>query len=332
MSEMSGQNENPEVQNRDVQNPEMATPKMPDHDVETGDTERARWLVVTIIVAVSVGAGLYRQLRHIGLGHTGAMFLGIPAVLAIMLAFTPKARTVTGAILKGITFALLIVAPLLGEGMVCILFAAPLFYIVGIVVGQIADHTRRRRRATMGCVALVLLPMCLEGVVPQLTLNRSQTVSVTRIVDAPAQAVAQALEQSPRIATPLPLYLRVGFPRPLAARGEGLSVGAMRTIHFSAAEGVPAGDLVMRVTASGAGHARFETVSDVTKLAHWITWDSSEVEWSAIDAARTRVTWRIHFERQLDPAWHFIPWERAAVHESAKYLIQANATPERGAR
>jgi hypothetical protein len=39
------------------------------------------------------------------------------------------------------------------------------------------------------------------------------------------------------------------------------------------------------------------------------------------------VTWTIHFNRQLDPAWYFVPWERAAVHEAARYLILANATP-----
>jgi hypothetical protein len=39
------------------------------------------------------------------------------------------------------------------------------------------------------------------------------------------------------------------------------------------------------------------------------------------------VTWTVRFERQLDPAWYFTPMERAAVHEAAKFLIAANATP-----
>ena len=89
----------------------------------------------------------------VGYGHGAAMFLGVPAVLAILLALTPKAKTVTGGILKGITLALLIVAPLVGEGYLCILMASPLFYAVGLVVGRLADWKRQKRAGTVCCVA-----------------------------------------------------------------------------------------------------------------------------------------------------------------------------------
>jgi hypothetical protein len=39
------------------------------------------------------------------------------------------------------------------------------------------------------------------------------------------------------------------------------------------------------------------------------------------------VNWNLHFERRLDPAWYFRPWERYATHLAAEYLIRANATP-----
>jgi hypothetical protein len=73
-------------------------------------------------------------------------------------------------------------------------------------------------------------------------------------------------------------------------------------------------------------------VSDGSKLTQWVRWDRSEVKWRAVDARHTMVTWRVGFERQLDPAWYFVPWERAAVHEAARYLIEANATPAGDAR
>jgi hypothetical protein len=289
--------------------------------------EPAQWRVVALVIACTVGAILYRLLMHGHLGHSAAMFLGIPAVLAILLALAPKAETATGGILKGITLALLIVAPLLGEGYLCILVASPLFYIVGILIGLAVDWHRERRKETLSCVALILLPMCLEGVVPALTVNRNQAVEVTRVVNASTDAVETSLSLSPRVKTNLPRYLRIGFPRPLEAYGEGLSIGVTRTIHFSGAEGDPPGDLIMRVAERGPGHLRFETVSDSSKLTQWIRWNSSEVNWKPIDATHTIVTWKLNFERQLDPAWYFVPWERAAVYEAARYLIEANATP-----
>ena len=103
----------------------------------------------------------------------------------------------------------------------------------------------------------------------------------------------------------------------------------MRTVHFSGAEGDPAGDLVSRVTERSANFVRMETVRDGSKLTQWIRWQSTEVAWRAVDAQHTEVTWRIHFARQLDPAWYFTPWERFAVTQAAGYMIEANATPRR---
>lgn len=138
-----------------------------------------------------------------------------------------------------------------------------------------------------------------------------------------------ALAKSPRVLhAKMPAFVPPGAPIPLDAWGEGLTPGSMRMIRFAGAEGDPPGNLVMRVTERRPGYVRFETVSDRSKLAQWVGWESSEVHWAAIDAKHTRVIWTIHFARQLDPAWYFTPWERAAVRESAKFLIAVNATPE----
>ncbi len=287
----------------------------------------AQWTVIGLIVAFAAGSILYRLLIEHHLGHSAAMFIGIPAVMAILLALTPKAKTITGGILKGITFALLIIAPLLGEGYLCILMASPLFYLVGIAVGLVVDCLRQKRRATLSCIIVVLLPMSLEGVIPGLTFNRDQVVEVRSVVEAPPDLVEQSLALSPKLATRLPVALRIGFPIPLAAWGNGLDIGAKRIIHFAGAEGDPPGDLTMRVTEHHQGYVRFQTVSDSSKLTQWIRWDSSEVEWQQLDRNHTEVKWRVHFQRQLDPAWYFAPLERAAVDQAARYLIQANATP-----
>ncbi len=226
--------------------------------------------------------------------------------------------------------ALLIVAPLLGRGYLCILIASPLFYLVGILVGLAVDWHRKRLGTTLCCVAVLLLPMSLEGVIPQLSFNRSQSVEVTRVVSASGEAVEHALAQSPNLRQTLPAFLRIGFPRPLAAWGGGLEVGDTRTVHFSGAEGDPPGDLVVRVMERRVGYVRVDTISDSSKLTQWIRWTSSEVEWKPLDEGHTIVTWHIHFQRQLDPTWYFTPWERMAVRHAAAYMIVANATPAGG--
>jgi hypothetical protein len=287
----------------------------------------AQWTVIALAIAIAAGSLLYRYLMPHHYWQSSAMFIGLPSVLAVLLALTPKAKTVTGGIMKGITLFLLLVAPLLGEGWLCILMASPLFYLVGAIIGRVADWNEKKRGARLSCLIVVLLPMSLEGVVPQLTVDRAQTVRVTRIVNASTDAVERSLAESPRVAEQVPELISKGFPRPLAAWGSGLEVGDRRMIHFAGAEGDPPGDVTMRVAEHHPGYVRFETVSDSSKLTQWVRWTSGEVDWRPIDPQHTSVTWTIHFNRQLDPAWYFTPWERAAVHEAARYLILANATP-----
>ena len=293
-------------------------------------TNSAQWMVAAFLVtALIIGAFIYRIVLRIGMSHTSLMFIGIPLVLAIVLVLCPRPTSATGSILRGMTLALLIVAPIVGEGYLCILFAAPLFLGVGLIVGKLVDFSRAKRSTTLSCIAIFMLPVMLEGVVPQLTYDRLQSVEATRIVNAAPGQVEAALAQSPDIAAALPRFLSIGFPRPLSAQGSGLALNSMRTIHFSGAEGDPPGDLVMQVTSLRPGYVCFAAVSDSSKLSQWVRWQSSEVFYTPVDATHTRVRWRISFARQLDPYWYFAPWEQLAVRQAASYLITANATPSR---
>jgi hypothetical protein len=200
---------------------------------------RSQWSLVFLILAVSAGSVMYRLIVRGRLEQTAALFVGIPAVLAILLAMMPKANTVKGGIIKGLTLALLLSGPLLGEGFICILMASPVFYLVGLVVGAVVDWNRQKRQTTLSCLLLILVPMSIEGTAPKLSFNREETVQASQVVTASEQDVQVALSHSPRTDTPLPTYVRIGFPRPTEARGEGLEVGATRRFTSPAARVVP---------------------------------------------------------------------------------------------
>ena len=296
--------------------------------MEDDKTRRAQWNLVAVILAVTFAIMWYLITVAKHLEQTSALFIGIPAAIAIMVALAPRAKTVTGAILKALTIGLLISGVLLREGFICILMAAPIFYVVGIIVGLSIDFARKKR-ATMTCLLLfAFVPMSFEGTSQRWSFAREESVTVERVVAASSAEVEAALAQSPRVDGRLPLYLRLRFPRPVSARGAGLQTGDFRAIHFAGGEGRP-GDLVMQVAESEPGHIRFVALSDNSKIAHWLTWRSSEVRWNAIDAGHTRVAWTLNFRRDLDPAWYFHPWERYAVGLAAEYLIENNAAPQR---
>jgi hypothetical protein len=285
--------------------------------------ERLRNALI-VAAAYAVSALLYKLLFREGLGHSSLLFIGLPGVLAILLALAPRAGTAKGGIIKGITLALLLIAPLLGEGYLCILLASPLFYAIGLAVGAAIDASRKKG-TTLTCATALVLLLSLDGTVPLHT--RHEVVTVSRIVPASTAAVRTALTSPPNINAPLPRFLRLGFPRPIAVSGGGLTVGSTRTIHFTGAEGDPPGDLTLRVAQFKEGEVLFLATGDTSKVTQWVRWQSSLVRWEPVDAVHTRVTWETTFQRELDPWWYFGPWERYAVQKSTEYLLSANATP-----
>jgi hypothetical protein len=136
---------------------------------------QSQWNLIILILAVAAGSVTHRLVLFKKLEQTSMLFIGIPLLIAAILEMTPKSKTAMGGILKGITIVLLLSGPLLGEGFICILMASPIFHLVGIVIGAVVDAGRKRRGAL-----IVLLPMALEGITPQLSFNRYETVKAMR--------------------------------------------------------------------------------------------------------------------------------------------------------
>ena len=284
-----------------------------------------------VIAAMAAASLAYRGLVVHRLEQTSLLFIGLPALLAILTVVGTRPKTATGMICKVIGVALLSSGIFLGEGFICIVMAAPLFLAVGIIIGWLVELGRRKlgpeRDVTISClVSLAFLPFALEGVDERLSFPREVTVSVEREVSGDAASVHDRLARTPDFTASLPLFLRVGFPRPTEAWGEGLELGDRRVIHFAGGEGAP-GDLVLEVVDSGPGHSQFHAVSDGSHIAHWLTWRGARVEWEPAGAERTRVRWTLSYRRDLDPALYFDPFERYAVTRAADYLIQTAAAP-----
>jgi hypothetical protein len=286
---------------------------------------------VLMMIAGAVVAGLaFHAAQLAELNHTALVFVGIPALLAVVVTFLPRPGSVTGVIMKSVTLAMLLAGTVFGEAFVCILMASPLIYLVALVVGRSVE----RRRAAMGsrgaarASLLVLVAAsvpAMEGVLPRAEFPRESTVRVSALVSATPDEVRRALEGPMRFDRPLPRFLRLGFPTPGATEGSGLRVGDRRSVvlqhghHHS-------GRLVMEVRSAEPNHVVFTPVADHSYLVHWLAWREADVQWAAVPGG-TRVYWRLRYRRRLDPAWYFGPLERFGVATAAMYLTQTLATP-----
>ena len=296
----------------------------------SGGVARSVWLV--IIIGVFVASLAHRLLSMHHLEHTSLVFIGIPALIGIVVVLMPRSTSVTGVILKAITLALAMSGIVLGEGFVCILFAAPLFYLVGIVFGLAADWQRsakKRENRINGTVMIVLLalgPSSLEGVIPGFEFGREATVTRTRIVAGSASDVEAALARVPSFERELPAFFKLGFPTPGVTGGEGLMIGAERRVEFLHGSHHP-GSLVLRIASRTPHGVTFRPAHDDSYITHWLSWRDIDVEWREISPGQTEVSWTLRYRRRLDPAWYFAPLERYATGLAASYLIDTLATP-----
>lgn len=286
---------------------------------------RSQWGLVGLILALALGRVAYALLIRHHLEQTAALFVGLPAILAIVLASTSPARSATGTILKGVTIALLLSGIVLGEGLICIAFAAPLFYLIALSIGLTVDHYRNRK-AVYGIVIIPFMIMSAEGVHDRLAFPRDESVTAERVIPVSAAEVERLLGRGPRFEKTLPLGLRLGFPTPIESAGEGLQPGDRRVVRFASGKG-HTGDLTLEVAERAPGEVVFRARADLTPIAHWLQWQEAEVRWTELDAGRTLVGWTLRYRRHLDPAWYFAPLERVVVQGAAGYLIDSLATP-----
>lgn len=297
--------------------------------------------VIAFIVVLAVVNIAYRLVYATGASRTAALYVGIPTLLAIGLVLTPRRKSATGMLLKGSTLALLVACVILPEGLLCLLFVVPLVALISVIVGGSIDFARRHRRGqgpTLMVVTLPLLLMSMEGVAGT-PFDPYDTASATVTVTATPAQVAAALAAPPKFATPLPMFLTVGFNRPVGSTGSGLAVGDTRMIEFTGGThddhplrlfGLGGhrsvdhhAEMHLRVVESGPGRAVFRVDHDGTMLGRWVRLDQAVITWEPVGGGRTRVTWTLEYERLLYPTAYFAPLQRFGMDRAASYLLDA---------
>jgi len=113
---------------------------------------RARIAVAALVGAVALASLAYQGLVAHGLQQTAALFVGLPALLAIVVIFSVTPRTATGVACKAVTVGLLVSILFLGEGILCVVMSAPLFYAIAVAIASSVDLILELEEARAGLV------------------------------------------------------------------------------------------------------------------------------------------------------------------------------------
>ncbi|MFI9555400.1 hypothetical protein [Nonomuraea endophytica] len=287
------------------------------------ERKAARMTLAGVVSALFAAMVIYRLLHAGGLEQTAVFYVGVPAIIAITVVLVAKPRSALGAVMAVITVGLALAGPLLGEGIVCLVFAAPLFYLVGALFGAFADYlSAEGPKGPQILVAPLLMLVMLEGAGEATSMPRDEVVTASV---AAAGDVAAALAAPPRFAPFTSTLLKLGFPRPLSASGTGLQPGATREIVFNPRRSLGIGakpeprSMTLRVKESAPGRVVFEVARDTT-LARWLELREAAFTWNG-----GRLTVALSYRRTFDPSWYFGPIQRYAATEAAGYLAQTFA-------
>lgn len=277
----------------------------------------ARRTLLGVVAALFAAMLAVKVLQAGHLEQTALFYVGIPALIALTVVATSRPRSTLGTIMATITVGLALAGPLLDEGVVCLIIAAPLFYLCGAVVGVLADKSRRDR----GLQALLILPLALGAEGTAASLPRGGEVTVTRTARAGAD-LEQALAAAPAFGPVRSRLLRLKFPRPVLAEGAGLEPGATRHIVFTPRKSLGIGarptprSMDLTVVRHAPGLVVFAISRDTT-LARWLRFTEAEFRWRG-----TRLSVTLRYRRTFDPAWYFGPVQRYGMREAAAYLAE----------
>ena len=223
--------------------------------------------------------------------------------------------------------------PLLQEGFICMIMAAPIFYIVGALAAWPFDHYRKKQESeqdadasklNMLVLPALLLIMSMEGVTDYTTFNRSNIIERTETVNGTISEIKSRLSEKRVLPAPDSLFAKL-FPRTDVVNAQGLSMGDKHWIDVSYFKWIywneKKGSTYFKVIENKPSYVRFIPGSDTSYFNSYLDWGDTEVFFEQISGNRTRVTWKINFIRKLDPAWYVQPLQRFAVGVLAETMI-----------
>jgi hypothetical protein len=312
---------------------------------DTGWSAVAQGLIAGVgltLTAVAVGALVFGTYGY-------GMFMISPFVIGAITAWLGNRRRDIGAartltLLAGATglggLALVGVAL---EGIVCIVLAAPLGFVmawIGGVLGRaIAVYTQRTPRQMLPAVAMLPLVFAVEAIMaPTTHFDTTETI----VVHARPERVWNAIVHMDPLDEPPGLPFRLGIAYPLRGEIIGEGVGALRRGEFSTGtaieritEWVPERKLAFVVESDIPGMREISPYPHVhaPHVAGYFLTDGTSFELSPLPDGGTRIIERTSHQLKLDPVFYWLPMTRFVVHaNNARVLAHIKRQSEREAQ
>jgi hypothetical protein len=221
------------------------------------------------------------------------------------------------------------------EGFVCVVMFMPIYFLVVFLVfisKYIGERIRNRKvnQLFSHALPLILLLSAFEGTHPELSIERHNTVVVTRIINASVEQIRAGLSSPIDLQKNRAWFLEL-FPMPYKIRGASLSEGDVHEIFFRYhrwfVTNTHEGSMKMKIERVEANQIQTRFTEDSSYIAKYLKLKSIELRFVSIAKDKTQIEFSISYDRLLDPAWYFDPLQSYGITKSIEFLLDEVVTP-----
>jgi len=280
--------------------------------------------VVLLISAVVFGL-IYRGTEQAGMVQTYGMFVGIPLLIGVLVAYLTRPQSGVGTTIKVVTILLCVVCPLVGEGSICILMAAPLFYAFAVLgyylVAAITKSGSRRRGGPLVIAAIPFVMAMVTSDRHHIDNPATNTVIDEIFVAASPERVMQTIEQTNGVPRDFPVFLKLGFPLPKHLERDPNGVTRMAFDPRSEAWPGPNTITSQQTIDPVRRTITYDILEDNTKLARWLTFRRTGFE-VVPQAGGSLLRQRTVYLQRMQPGLYWNHLEDFAMGQMHGYALR----------
>lgn len=293
-----------------------------------------RWLQVILITAVF--ASTVRLLITFDLDSSALLYLAIPYLVALSLAFFRR-REPTKSIPKKYAnlcldslIVMLASSMILFEGFICVLMFMPIYFTIVFFAFGVESFTHwYSKRAGRDKIKVHLLPYLFllasaEGITPDLSLPRENVVSVSKVINNSPIGIHRNLQQPIELEVDRHWFLSI-FPMPYHVEAESLNEGDIHAVDYRYQKwfftNTHEGTLKLLLEQVSKERIKTKILEDTSYLSNYMNLKGTEISFTKLENGTTKVTLSVFYDRLLDPAWYFQPLQEYGVTKMAELLI-----------
>ena len=288
-----------------------------------------------VLLLIAFSSLLIRLLMEYRFDRSALLYVGVPFMISLLLAYcTPQQEAISWKVKywRGMRTSLIVMlgsSVVLFEGFLCVAMFLPIYLFIVMIGFACEAMNRRARKKHSSTLPIHLLPLlifasAMEGVVPELSQDRFNRVSQTRVVDLSVADIQDNLRKPIDLGADMPWFLAL-FPMPYQVEAETLAVGDIHRIDYRYQRWFFAntheGSVKLRIAEASEQRVRTQIISDSSYISNYLTLHGTEIEFVALPQGKTQVTLHIDYDRNLDPAWYFGPLQKLGVDQAANYLL-----------